>query len=155
MKLISGGQTGADRAALDAWAALGLPTGGFAPKGWLTEKGSDPSLEKLGLTETDDPDYKYRTSLNVQASDLTIIFGRSSPGCNLTVSLCKQFHKFYLWFPYPETKHPMDMIVQEILNHLAIEPIDYLNVAGNRASKNPGIYPYVFRVITAVGRETK
>src|SRR6266851_2564588 len=49
MKVISGGQTGADRAGLDAAAALGLPTGGHAPAGIWTESGADPSLERLGL----------------------------------------------------------------------------------------------------------
>src|SRR4051812_15127400 len=74
-KVISGGQTGADRAALECAKALGLETGGHAPRGFRTEKGNDPSLKEFGLAETASDDYPTRTRLNVQNADATVWFG--------------------------------------------------------------------------------
>jgi hypothetical protein len=74
-KIISGGQTGADRAGLEVGKALGIETGGFCPKGYLTENGPDLSLREFGLIEMKDTDYKKRTIKNVEVSDGTVIFG--------------------------------------------------------------------------------
>ena len=60
-KIISGGQTGVDAAALRAAKAVGIPTGGTAPKGWLTEDGPAPWLAEYGLVESDSPFYPPRT----------------------------------------------------------------------------------------------
>lgn len=116
LTIISGGQTGADRAALDAWHKLGYPTGGHAPKGWRTANGPDPSLMALGLVETDDPDYAYRTVLNVELADATLIFGRTSPGCLLTHSACKARNKPVEWLAFP----PIHPTVTEIDIALAL-----------------------------------
>src|SRR2546428_817952 len=78
MKVISGGQTGADRAGLEAAVALGLPTGGHAPAGYWTEAGADPSLRRFGLIAGGSPE--SRTERNVVDADATIIFARSAPG---------------------------------------------------------------------------
>src|SRR2546422_9500083 len=77
MKVISGGQTGADRAGLDAAAALGLPTGGHAPPGFWTESGADPSLERLGLAAGGSPE--FRTERNVLDADAPVIFPPRAP----------------------------------------------------------------------------
>jgi predicted Rossmann-fold nucleotide-binding protein len=66
-KIISGGQTGADQAALDAAIELGIPHGGWIPKGRLTEAG--PLPEKYNLTEMPTKDYLKRTKQNVADSD--------------------------------------------------------------------------------------
>ncbi len=93
MKVISGGQTGADRAGLDAAAALGLPTGGQAPAGFWTESGADPSLERLGLAAGGSPE--LRTERNVLDADATVIFALRAPaaGSELTRALTLRHRK--------------------------------------------------------------
>ena len=73
-KIISGGQTGADRAALDVAIRLGIPHGGWIPKGRLTEKG--PLPERYRLQEMPTDSYPARTEQNVIDSDGTLIIGR-------------------------------------------------------------------------------
>lgn len=152
LKIISGGQTGVDRAALDAWHALGHPTGGYAPKGWRTEHGPDPSLMALGLIETDDPDYKFRTRLNVESADATLIIGKQSPGCNLTFSIAKKLEKPCEWLSYPPT-HPTITEIGIVIGLIKANQVKVLNVAGNRESTNKGIYHYTKGFITRLGKE--
>ena len=78
-KIISGGQTGADQAALDAAIEYGFPHGGWIPKGRLTENG--PLSETYQLQEMPSKDYRKRTLQNVLDSDGTVIFGRSNLTC--------------------------------------------------------------------------
>ncbi len=91
-KIISGAQTGADRAGLDAAVELGLETGGWIPHGGRIDEGNHPELIPLyGLKETFGPDYPTRTLNNVLDSDGTVLFGNmNSPGrcvARLTVIL--------------------------------------------------------------------
>lgn len=72
MKIISGGQTGADRAALDFALTLGIPHGGWCPRGRLAEDGPVP--ERYILSETPTRAYAVRTEWNVRDSDGTVIF---------------------------------------------------------------------------------
>lgn len=131
IKIISGGQTGADRAGLEAAKELGLPTGGYAPKGWRTDNGPAPSLADFGLVETESAGYPERTSLNVQASDGTLIFGDAgSSGSRLTRQLCKQYRKPYAINPRNR---------KEIRGFIEYHNVQVLNVAGNRERTNPGI----------------
>lgn len=76
-KIISGGQTGVDRAALDAAILLKIPHGGWCPKGRLSEVGKIP--DKYLLKETESSDYSERTKLNIHDSDGTLIFVPSTP----------------------------------------------------------------------------
>src|SRR5262245_46647993 len=92
-KLVSGGQTGADQGALRAARAAGVGTGGWAPKGWLTEGPLDPEtckpwprevcarelLESFGLVECPEPGDAARTRANVRDSDATLWFGDDHP----------------------------------------------------------------------------
>ena len=71
-KIVSGGQTGADRAGLDFAIAHGIPHGGWCPKGRKAEDGTIP--ERYGLSETSRADYLQRTEANVRESDGTVIF---------------------------------------------------------------------------------
>jgi hypothetical protein len=96
-KIISGGQTGADQAGLFAARLLGIETGGFVPLGYMTEAGPAPWLKEYGLVETPHREYQYRTVLNVQHSDATVVFGRRSPGSNFTEEVCRQSKKVCLW----------------------------------------------------------
>ena len=90
MKIISGGQTGVDRAALDAAIELGIAHGGWCPLGRLAEDGRIP--DRYQLRETDSPEYAVRTERNVVESDATLILyrGRISGGTELTLRLAQR-----------------------------------------------------------------
>ena len=87
-KIISGGQTGVDRAALDAAIELDIEHGGFVPKGRLSEDGSIPL--KYNIIELENEDYSARTLKNVQYSDGTLILhkGEITGGTALTEEFC-------------------------------------------------------------------
>lgn len=136
-KIISGGQTGADFGGLEAGKILGIETGGTAPKGYKTERGTNMILlSGFNLRESNSSDYKQRTKQNIQDSDGTVIFGDSnSAGSALTLNLCKLLNK-------PWCLIPLDMESKEIddfLTWIGIWNIQVLNVAGNRESVKPGI----------------
>lgn len=125
-KVISGGQTGADRMGLEVAEKLGIPTGGTAPKDYWTENGPDWSLEEFGLVQHTSKKYEERTVLNVVDSDGTVLFGNeSSPGSMLTRRLCKVHKRPYKANPTKD----------ELVQWLADNKIKTLNVAGNRGSK--------------------
>jgi hypothetical protein len=89
-KVISGGQTGADLAALSAARTAGIATGGYAAKGWLTEAGPMPRLADFALVEAPVAGYPARTRLNVALADAALWFGdQASPGGKLTLSSCR------------------------------------------------------------------
>jgi hypothetical protein len=148
IKVISGGQTGADQAGLEAARLIGIETGGMAPKGYRTEIGSDYSLSELyNLTEHSSANYQPRTKINVQNSTFTLILGnKNSPGCRLTESYCTALEKPYLCCD--------DMDNDELgvaaakLNGLQDRII--LNVAGNRESTNKGIYDRALQFVGAL-----
>lgn len=136
--IISGGQTGADRTALEIARALGVLTGGWCPLGWRTDEGSDPTLADFGLQETRDRGYRNRTRYNVRDSDGTVLFGDlTSPGCRLTIRTCVDFEKPYLVNPE----------ASDLVAWLTAQGIGILNVAGNRRRTNPGIVDHVRRVL--------
>lgn len=142
-KIISGGQTGGDRGGLEAGKRLGLQTGGTAPKGYKTENGSDPSLKNFGLIEHESSNYRYRTIENVKNSDGTIWFGKTdSPGAILTINSAKRLNRQLMINP----------TIELFKRFVEQKNIEILNVAGNRASKFPGIQEYVQNfLITALG----
>jgi hypothetical protein len=78
-KVISGGQTGVEQAALRAAKAAGIPTGGYTPKMWMTEDGPNPSLAEYGLIELETPDYPRRTRAVVDEADAVLILSESFP----------------------------------------------------------------------------
>lgn len=126
--IISGGQTGADRAGLEVARELGLLTGGAAPDRFLTENGCDLSLADFGLIAYEGLDYDGRTKLNVQNSGGTAIFGNvESGGTALTVVECVNAGKPYIVNPS----------ARELRDWLIDQQIIVLNVAGNRASTKP------------------
>jgi len=137
-KIISGGQTGADQGGLEAGRRLGLKTGGTAPMGWRTEDGPQPRLlMSYGLVECGLPGYPARTRINVQNSDLTVIFGNPrSPGSRLTLDLCIQLKKCHLLNPIQDELAKFIDSMSTLIDNM---PIRILNVAGNRESKSPGI----------------
>lgn len=138
-KIISGGQTGADQGALCGAALAGLETGGTAPKGYWTEDGAEPTLlGGYGLGETLVTGYAPRTRINVMNSDGTLVLGNwSSRGSELTRRFCRELKKSCLCitWPFKGTLH-----IRTVAEWLSFDNIKTLNVAGNRESRNPGIY---------------
>jgi len=142
LKIISGGQTGADRAALDVALTLSLPIGGGCPKGRRAEDGMIP--DRYPLTETPEADYDTRTRRNVEDSDGTLILnlGTLDGGTALTVKLARQMGKPCLMVALEDGIEPTAF--QEWLD---AHPIAVLNVAGPRASKRPGVYAAACRLL--------
>ena len=132
--IVSGGQTGVDRAALDVAIALGIAHGGWCPAGRLAEDGSVPS--RYELRETDSSEYPVRTEQNVIDSDATLILyeGNIKGGTLLTRRICRRLGKDHLTVAIdngrPET----------VRQWLARTRPATLNVAGPRESTCPGIF---------------
>ena len=134
-KIVSGGQTGVDRAALDAAMALGLPVGGWCPRGRRAEDGVIDS--RYPLTETPDEPYAQRTAWNVRDADgtLVLLFDKPSPGTTLTVEKAKALGKAFLLV---DLRMPPEAMA--VMRWLEENAIRVLNVAGPRESEAPGIY---------------
>ena len=136
-KVISGGQTGADQAGLFAGRACGIETGGKAPKGWRTEKGSAPWLKDYGLSQSGSSAYPPRTEYNVSTSDLTIVLGNhKSPGCKLTIRHCRGYERDYLVVNNFDDRDFVKCYLH-IMNEMPGGLI--VNIAGNREESTPGI----------------
>jgi hypothetical protein len=134
IKVISGGQTGADQGGLVGAQRAGCITGGTAAPGFRTERGFEDveDLKKFGLVEGEpDPKvYPKRTKRNVLDSDGTVLFGKSSPGYNQTLRYCKTNSKAYI-------ENPTSDLLADWMTRNAI---NVLNVAGNRESVTRGIF---------------
>jgi hypothetical protein len=140
LKIISGGQTGADQGGLKAAKELGIPTGGCAPKGYKTENGPDPNLmNDYMLYQSTSSSYNPRTEENVSKSDATIIFSAvNSPGSALTENICKSKGKPFISVdPYNTNPEEIGSFISGIYEEKGGKII--VNIAGNRESKSPGI----------------
>lgn len=152
LKIISGGQTGADRAALDAAIEVPVPIGGSCPAGRKAEDGEIPDY--YGLEEISGG-YRQRTRKNVEDSDGTAIFYNAflSGGTELTLKFCIRLNKPYKLIDISliDSEKAATALV-EFANKLQVET---LNVAGPRASSHPGMYDYVkqtiFKTLTVSG----
>ena len=137
-RIISGGQTGADRAALDFAIEYGYPHGGWAPRGREAEDGRIPP--KYQLTELPDGGYRQRTRRNVEDSDGTLIVNRGvlDGGSLATKEFAEKAGKPFFVVQVDEgvTAH----MAADVLAWLQAHAIKTLNVAGPRESKRPGIY---------------
>ena len=134
-KIISGGQTGVDRAALDIALELGLPCGGWCPRGRRAEDGVIAAI--YPLQETDSDEYAPRTARNVLDADATLVITRGEPtrGTALTVEIAKRAKRPYM---IVDLAHAAD--VSAVRHWLLREHIATLNVAGPRESNCSGIY---------------
>lgn len=157
-KIISGGQTGADQGGLVAAAVLGLETGGWMPRGFQTELGPMPDIAKrYKLLEHTQTGYLGRTLTNAVSSDGTLWFGLpNSPGGFATMRRVRNARKPVYVYVWP--KNPANVLDQFFLDWLAHEKITVLNVAGNRESRNAGIFvavrQYLVLNITALAQGT-
>lgn len=123
----SGGQTGVDQTGLFVAREHGIKTGGWAPKGWRTEAGPAPWLEDFGLVEHVSPSFKPRTHANVRDADLTVWFGKRSPGFFCTLNGAELHQKQMLVNP----------TVVQLVKTIQKLKVKELNVAGNRLENHP------------------
>ncbi len=161
-KIISGGQTGADRAGLDAAIDLGIPHGGWCPRGRLAEDG--PVSGRYALQETESYQYIVRTERNVCDADATLVFFRHSPsgGTAATIAFARRHHKPVLALDIAKFVNPESAAgsVLDWLGDLQLQPelgVDSesdatgitLNIAGPRESTLPGVYRAVYDVLVS------
>lgn len=154
-KIISGGQTGVDIAALRAGAAAGIKTGGFCPKGWLTELGPRPDLLKsFGLAQHDLTKYPPRTRANVVAGDCTLIIAdHMDTGSKFTAEICFVLERPMLHLTRSKMESDREKALDEVLGWLRSVPHGIVNVAGNRESKSPGIEAEAEVFLTSLFKE--
>ena len=149
--VVSGGQAGVDRAALDAASELGVPCGGWCPKGRKAEDG--PIEPRYPLKDTPTDDYAQRTEWNVRDSDGTLVVARGAPtgGTAQTIAFASCLKKPCLVVDLENLIDP-----QGVLEWAAAFGVSTLNVAGPRESKSPGIYqqavPFMRAVLAAERR---
>lgn len=147
-RIVSGGQTGVDRAALDAALAAGFPCGGWCPKGRKAEDGPIPA--RYPLRETASATTLERTRQNAEESDATLILtlGSMDRGTRATARHLDAFGKPYLTIDLGREPAPA-----RVLCWLAEEGISTLNLAGPRESRAPGIHAaaraYLDRLLAA------
>lgn len=136
-QIVSGGQTGVDRAALDVALELGIPCGGWCPRGRLAEDGPIP--ERYPLRETRTPRYARRTLWNVRDSDATLILAREplGGGTAYTERCARDLERPCLVVP-PDA--PDIAILGRVHAWLEENDVEILNVAGPRESGAPGIH---------------
>jgi len=146
-KIISSGQTGADRAALDVAIEFEIPHGGWTPKGRKTEDGILP--DKYRLQEMPTASYSKRTEQNVIDSDGTLILshGKLTGGSALTMKLAENHHRPYLHIDF--TRSNGFEAARAINSWIVKHGVKVLNVAGARASKDSEIYDATFKALTA------
>jgi hypothetical protein len=150
--IVSGGQRGADYGALLGAESLGIPTGGYAPRGWCTEFGPLPELgSRFGLIEHESTEYPPRTKANVDMADATILVAHrfSSPGTAMTLDFIirKRMHPvFDVHFPmmqHLESEH----LLTDLRDWLNYHKPSIVNFAGNRESKVRGIEAYTKQLV--------
>lgn len=149
VKIISGGQTGVDRAALDFAIAHNISNGGWCPKGRLDENGELPEkynhlIEVNGNFKDNAENYAARTVANIIDSDATLVILPSLPlpdeikdGTLLTLNELKSQGKPYLLISLLEA---IEQNISLLAQWLKINKVKVLNIAGPRESSSPGIY---------------
>lgn len=144
--IISGGQTGADRAALDFALSVGMSCSGWCPKGRLSEDNRIPS--RYPLIEASSALYQHRTRLNVRDSCATLIFlgEKSSRGTILTIRYCIAQRKPHFIFAIDTNE--LRNAEEKLKAWLFKSSPKVLNVAGPRETESRNIYDFVFRVLS-------
>jgi len=152
-RIISGGQTGVDRAALDAATAAGIQTAGWAPKGFLAEDGPIPP--HYGLAETPSAEPGQRTEWNVRDSDATLILATPPlAGGTAWTETCARRHGTPCLVLDFRAAPPEDL-ARDIARRLSGLNGEVLNAAGPRASEDGAAYGLAFAVMEALIRELR
>lgn len=146
--IVTGGQTGADRAAMDSATALGLTVSGWVPAGRWAEDGRIPE-RYTGLKETPSTEPAERTARNVRDSDATVVFshGVLHGGSALTVRLAIASARPWMHIDLTRTLY-LDAVTQ-LREWLAQNAVRRLNVAGPRHSDDPSIYAATREILLA------
>jgi hypothetical protein len=141
-KIVSGGQTGVDRAALDVALELDIPCSGWCPKGRRAENGPIP--ERYPLEETPLPFYPQRTEWNIRDSDGTLVLtmGKPDGGTALTIALARRFKKPCLVIDLKKSPE-----FNAVRNWIQTNQLQILNVAGPREKDILRIYPKARRFL--------
>jgi hypothetical protein len=146
--IISGGQTGADRAALDFARSAGFAHGGWCPRGRRAEDGPIPDCYLL--QETPSPDYPQRTRWNVRDSDATVVLSISANlrgGSALTLALAGRLQKPFLHLAQGDFES-IAAAAKRLNRFLEEHAVRRLNIAGSRASQEPAVGEFVSAVLT-------
>jgi hypothetical protein len=146
-KIISGGQTGADRAALDFAIKNNIPHGGWVPRGRKTEDGRLP--EQYQLREMPTAEYSKRTKKNIIISDGTVIVshGPLTGGSALTRELAKQHRRPWIHLDMKEL--PLKIAANRLSSWIETNQVKIMNIAGSRGSKDPQIYQATMELLDA------
>ena len=144
-RIVSGGQTGVDRAALDVALEKGMACGGWCPKGRKAEDGR--IADRYPLRETASAIYPERTRRNVVDSDGTLVLTDGPPagGTALTIELADRHRKPCLVIDLAGQPDP-----QTVRTWADFHNVQVLNVAGPRASEKPGIYAQAVQFLRAL-----
>jgi Circularly permutated YpsA SLOG family len=148
--ILSGGQTGADRAALDVALEFGLAHGGWCPRGRRAEDG--PIDERYDLQETPSRRYAQRTEWNIRDSDATVVFSILSDvtgGTALTIALARRLGKPCLHLASDSLSAAGTDPGDELLAFVREHHVTRLNIAGPRASQEPLVAAFVRSVLVA------
>jgi len=147
-KVISGGQTGADRAGLDAAIEAGVPHGGWCPRGRRSEDGQVP--ERYALNETGAQGYLVRTRLNVTCSDATVVFTHGMPmsGSARTIEIANGLGKPCLHVDLNGTGDHAAAILRWLEG--VPQGKGVVNVAGSRETSWPGVGDEVRGIMLSV-----
>ena len=149
-KIISGGQTGADKGGLIAAKKANIKTGGIAPKGFMTEAGKDLSLKsEYGLRENFSDDLKERTLSNLRGAHCTVVFVTKpgSRGTKFTIDSLKKEKRLHIVLnPFEndaaeKVREFLNLVYERYKNPLIV------NIAGNRESRSKGIEEKVVEVL--------
>lgn len=154
--IFSGGQTGADRGALEAADELGFPYDGWVPRGRRANDGTVP--EKYKLREHANPDYPPRTWANVRDSEGTLIVCPLpiASGSKLTLKYCRDQRKPVVVRDFVKVRTQPDEVAEEVLAWCRKQRVTVLNVAGSREKRCRGIQEAVRTLIkTLIEKDAK
>ncbi len=134
---------------------LGIPSGGTAPRGWLTENGPrEALLRSFNLIECVEDGYAARTRINVANSDGTLLVGDyHSGGSQMTWVVARQLSKPLYLLSIPSPPIPPENELQRFRRWLERHDVQVLNVAGNRESQSPGIAEFTRLFLVAALRQ--
>jgi uncharacterized phage-like protein YoqJ len=142
-KIVTGGQTGVDRSALDVAIQLNYEYGGWCPRGRKAEDGIIDPIKYTNLQETSTDRYQQRTEFNVRDSDGTLIIINGDEetmgrGSKLTMNMTKKYKKPLFILNLKDNNESLNEI--KIIQWISMNNIQILNIAGPREETTPGIY---------------